>query len=168
MISSVSPVKIPACSFRGASVEGESKFEVKDVSGKVKAVTDEFKETTDVLADGAKTVTESVGTLGTSALGLWAIAKKPFVGIYNYFVPAVIKDGKPVLKDVLDEKTGEVVQKIVRQANLKRIGIAGGIVAAGIALVTIANKIKNNKTEKAEEPKTVAVKVETDSQSEEV
>ena len=162
MMLSVSPVKISACSFRGDSEKPEHKYEVKDVSGRVKAVTDEFKETTDVLADGAKTVTESVGTLGTSALGLWALAKKPFVGIYNYFVPAVIKDGKPVLKDVLDEKTGEVVQKIVRQANWKRIGIAGGVAAAGVALLAIASKIKNDKAAKTEESKTEAVKVETE------
>ena len=175
MISSVSPVKIPACSFRGASVEGENK-KVKDVSAIVEEVANEINETGDALSDGMDGVTKCAGTVGTSAIGLWTIAKKPIVGVYEFFTDIVMENGKPVIQDVFDSKgkpkinpdTGEAITKVLRKANWKRIGIAGGIAAAGIGLVAIANKIKNNKTEKAEEPKTVAVKVETDSQSEEV
>lgn len=163
MMLSVSPVKISACSFRGDDNKSSANPpRVKDVSTTVDQFATEINETADALAHGMDGVTKGVGTVGTSALGLWALAKKPFVGIYNYFVPAVIKDGKPVLKDVLDEKTGEVVQKIVRQANWKRIGIAGGVAAAGVALLAIASKIKNDKAAKTEESKTEAVKVETE------
>ena len=160
MISSVSPVKISACSFRGA--EEDKKTGVKDLSDTFEKAAKEIDDTGEALTHCVDGFTKCAGTVGTSLVGLWTIAKKPFVGIYNYFVPAVIKDGKPVLKDVLDEKTGEVVQKIVRQANWKRIGIAGGVAAAGVALLAIASKIKNDKAAKTEEPKTEAVKVETE------
>ena len=160
MISSVSPVKIPTCSFRG-SAEGDNK-KVKDVSSKVEAFTGELKETSNALVEGTKVVTESAGTLGTSALGLWAIAKKPIVGIKEYFTKPVIVDGKALTEQVLDSKTGEVIDKIVRKADWKKIGIAGGVAAAGVALLAIASKIKNDKAAKTEEPKTEAVKVETE------
>ena len=167
MILSVSPVKIPACSFKGAAVEGENK-KVKDVSATVEQVANEINETGEALAHGMDGVTKCAGTVGTSAIGLWTIAKRPIVGVYEFFTDVVMENGKPVIQDVFDSKgkpkinpdTGEAITKVLRKANWKKIGIAGGIAAAGIALVAIANKIKNNKTEKVEEPKTEAVKVE--------
>ena len=161
MISSVSPVKIPTCSFRGAAVEGENK-KVKDVSATVQAVSDEINETGEALAHGMDGVTKCAGTVGTSAIGLWTIAKKPIVGVYKFFTDVVMQDGKPVIQDVFDSKgkpkinpdTGETITRVLRKANWKKIGIAGGLVAAGVALLTIANKIKNNTAEKAEDTKT--------------
>ena len=170
MISSVSPVKIPTCSFRGSD-EGDNK-KVKDVSATVQAVSDEINETGEALAHGMDGVTKCAGTVGTSAIGLWTIAKKPIVGVYEFFTDIVIDKatGKPVIQDVFDsqgnkkinKETGEAITKVLRKANWKKIGIAGGIVAAGVALLTIANKIKNNKAEKAEDTKTEAVKVESE------
>ena len=169
MISSVSPVKIPTCSFRGAAVEGENK-KVKDVSATVQAVSDEINETGEALAHGMDGVTKCAGTVGTSAIGLWTIAKKPIVGVYEFFTDVVMQDGKPVIQDVFDSKgkpkinpdTGETITRVLRKAHWKKIGIAGGLVAAGVALLTIANKIKNNKAEKAEDTKTETVKVESE------
>ena len=169
MISSVSPVKIPACSFRGSAEEGsDKKTTVKDVSATVEQVANEINETGEALAHGMDGVTKCAGTVGTSAIGLWTIAKKPIVGVYEFFTDVVMKDGKPVIQDVFDSKgkpkinpdTGEAITRVLRKANWKKIGIAGGIAAAGIALVAIANKIKNDKAAKTEEPKTEAVKVE--------
>ena len=153
MISSVSPVKIPACSFRGAAVEDKNKSKVKDISSTVEGVAQEINETGEALAHGMDGVTKCAGTVGTSAIGLWTIAKKPIVGVYEFFTDVVMKDGKPVIQDVFDshgnkkinQETGEAITKVLRKANWKKIGIAGGLVAAGVALLAIANKIKNNK-----------------------
>ena len=151
----------------------EKTKKIKDVSSQVKAVTDEFKETSDVLADGAQAVTESVGTLGTSAIGLWAIAKKPFDKIGKFFtkikytdklddagnkIPEMIKVIDDFGKPVIDAKTNEQVTKVVRQVDWKKLGIAGGIVAAGLATLAIVNKIKNDKAEKAEQTQKVEEK----------
>ena len=145
---------------------------VKDVSATVQAVSDEINETGEALAHGMDGVTKCAGTVGTSAIGLWTIAKKPIVGVYEFFTDVVIDKatGKPIIQDVFDsqgnkkinKETGEAITKVLRKANWKKIGIAGGIVAAGVALLTIANKIKNNKAEKAEDTKTEAVKVESE------
>ena len=165
MAMTISSVNVPVCSFRGSYPEDDT-IKVKDVSSQVKAVTDEFKETSDVLADGAQAVTESVGTLGTSAIGLWTIAKKPFDKIGKFFtkikytdklddagnkIPEMIKVIDDFGKPVIDAKTNEQVVKVVRQVDWKKLGIAGGIVAAGIATLAIVNKIKNEKAEKAEQ-----------------
>ena len=167
MSITISSVNIPVCSFRGSSSEEEGK-KVKDVSSQVKAVTDEFKETSDVLADGAQAVTESVGTLGTSAIGLWAIAKKPFDKVYKFFTKEVIdpQTKLPKIKQIFDDcgkpkinpETGEALTKVVRQADWKKIGIVGGVVAAGVTLLTVANKIKNDKAEKTEQTEKVEEK----------
>ena len=167
MILSVSPVKISACSFRGDDKKtGDNSPRVKDVSTTVDQFATEINETADALAHGMDGVTNGVGTVGTSALGLWTLLKKPFVGIYEYFTKAAIdENGKAITEKILDSKTGEVVDKIVRKADWKKIGIAGGVVAGGVALLAITKKVidnKNAKAEKVEEPKTEAVKVETE------
>ena len=158
MAMTISSVNVPVCSFKGS--EDESK-KVKDVSSTVQAVSDEINETGEALAHGMDGVTKCAGTVGTSAIGLWTIAKKPIVGVYEFFTDIVMQDGKPVIQDVFDSKgkqkinpeTGEAVTRVLRKANWKKIGIAGGIAAAGVALIAIVNKIKNNKAEKAEEKK---------------
>ena len=161
MISSVSPVKIPACSFRGAE-EDKKGTGVKDFSDTFEKAAQEIDETGEALTHCVDGFTKCAGTVGTSALGLWTLLKKPFVGIKEYFTKPVIVDGKALTEQVLDSKTGEVIDKIVRKADWKKIGTAGGIVAGTVALLTIAKKIKNDKAAKTEEPKTEAVKVETE------
>ena len=172
----ISKISVPSYSFKGS--EGQETLKVKDVSSKVEAVTGELKETSDALAEGTKVVTESVGTLGTSALGLWAIAKKPIVGVYEFFTDVVIDKatGKPVIQDVFDsqgnkkinKETGEAITKVLRKANWKKIGIAGGIVAGTVALLTIAKKIKNDKAEKAQAAEVATATTENENKSEEV
>ena len=171
MISSVSPVKIPTCSFRG--VEGDDK-KVPDVSGKIDSFVKEGIEATDSVASGMEAAAAATGKLGTSALGLAAIFKNPFAKVYEFFTDVVMENGKPVIKDVfdshgnkkIDPDTGKAVTKVLRKANWKKIGIAGGLVAAGVALLAIAKKVIDSK--KAVESKTEDVKLETDNKSEEV
>ena len=171
MSMAISGVNPNVCSFKGDSVKSEDK-KVKDVSAKVEEVANEINETGEALAHGMDGVTKCAGTVGTSAIGLWTIAKKPIVGVYEFFTDVVIDKttGKPVIQDVFDshgnkkinQETGEAITKVLRKANWKKIGIVGGVVAASVALFAIVNKIKNNKAEKAEDTKTEAVKVESE------
>ena len=130
MITSVPSVKIPVCSFRGLDDENDNKkTAVKDVSATVEQVANEINETGEALAHGMDGVTKCAGTVGTSAIGLWTIAKKPIVGVYEFFTDVVMQDGKPVIQDVFDSKgkpkinpdTGEAITKVLRKANWKKL-----------------------------------------------
>ena len=175
MITAVSGIKAPA--FKGTEEVETNTNSIKDVSGQVDSFTKEANETTESLSNAMTTATSSLGTLGTSALGLWALFKSPFEKIKIFFTKPVMKEvdetviengqevvkkvAKPVTEDVIDKKTGkavlndagEKVTKMVRTADWKKIGIAGGIVVAIGALFGIkkANKAKN--AQKADELK---------------
>lgn len=157
MSMAIPAVRPAVCSFRGADNEEKKDFKVADVSDKITRVSTEIDESVDALAGGMESITKGAGTIGTSAVGLWAIFKQPFVKMVNFFskpvyengvlkeVPVLDKEGKQVLNDA-----GEVVTKVLKKADWKKIGIAGGIVAAAITALALIKKAKNDKKVEAE------------------
>lgn len=160
MITAVSGIKAPA--FKGTEEVETNTKGVKDISGQVDSFTKEANETTESLSNAMTTATSSLGTLGTSALGLWALFKAPFEKIITFFTKEKLDaNGEFIKTTVIDKKTGKEIldeagkplEKIVRTANWKKIGIAGGIAVAIGALFGIKKTNKAKNAQKADELK---------------
>ena len=160
MITAVSGIKAPA--FKGNVGETETKsHSIKDVSGQVDKFTKEANETVDSLSTAMTTATSGLGTLGTSAIGLWALFKSPFKAIADFFSKAKVDANGQVIrapkldkagKEILDE-AGEVVTEVVKTANWKRIGIAGAAIAGVGAVFGINKANKAKRAQQADELK---------------
>lgn len=139
---------IPAnsVSFKGAEVTEEKK---PLTASDIKQKTDEFTKGLDAASEGIKDATDSVtgavATVGGATTMIGAAIKKIIPKpVLDFFSKAKID--KETGKEVLD-KAGEVV----KQADWKKLGIAGAIVA-GVTLLTVGvvHLVKKNKAKETE------------------
>ena len=165
----ISSLQNNAVSFKGSVNESIEKKETKkiDVSGKIDDFNKETREITDSLAETTETLTSSIGTIGTSAAGIWAICGKPVKKLVNFFSKEKLneagevitkkllgKDGKPLI----NEETGKEIVQVVRTADWKKIGIAGAVVALGLTALAIFKAV-TNKNAKTEAPQGDTVEI---------
>ena len=168
MTMTISGVKPYACSFKGtekASEEGKAPSRdpsemLDNFAREAEEVAEAGKRVTDATTNVMKTVTDSMGTLGTTAVGCVTICSKPFNKVYEFFTDVVMENGKPKVVELFDKSgkpkmtdSGEILTKVVRKLNLKKVGIAGAIVAAVVGLALLFKKMDNDKHEKLEAAK---------------
>lgn len=145
----IQPLQYSAVSFQGNDkTEDKKRNPIPDISSKIDEFNKETEEVTHSVAKASKSVTGLIGQVSTTALGIWAVIKSPFMKITNFFTETV----KPAVKN----EAGEVVEQAVKKINVKRLGIAGAVVAAVAGALAIIKAV-NKKSEKAEFQDTVEI-----------
>lgn len=139
----IQPLQCSTVSFQGNDkTEENKKKRIPDISTGVDEFSRETEEVTHSVAKASKSITGLIGQVSTTALGIWALIKTPFMKAFNFFTETV----KPEVKN----EAGEVVEQAVKKVNFKKLGIAGAVIAAVLGALAIAKGI-DKKSEKAEE-----------------
>ena len=139
----IQPLQCSTVSFQGNDkTEENKKKRIPDISTGVDEFSRETEEVTHSVAKASKSITGLIGQVSTTALGIWALIKTPFMKAFNFFTETV----KPEVKN----EAGEVVEQAVKKLNFKKLGIAGAVIAAVLGALAIAKGI-DKKSEKAEE-----------------
>ena len=142
----IQPLQCSTVSFQGNDkTEENKKKRLPDISSGVDEFSRETEEVTHSVAKASKSVTGLIGQVSTTALGIWALIKTPFMKAINFFTETV----KPEVKN----EAGEVLEQAVKKVNVKKLGTAGAVIAAVLGALAIAKGIdkKSEKAEKAEE-----------------
>lgn len=148
----IQPLQCSTVSFQGNDkTEENKKKRMPDISTGVDEFSRETEEVTHSVAKASKSITGLIGQVSTTALGIWALIKTPFMKAFNFFTETV----KPEIKN----EAGEVVEQAVKKVNFKKLGTAGAVIAAVLGALTIAKGIdkKSEKAEKAEERDSVEI-----------
>lgn len=141
----IQPLQCSTVSFQGNDkTEENKKKRIPDISTGVDEFSRETEEVTHSVAKASKSITGLIGQVSTTALGIWALIKTPFMKAVNFFTETV----KPEVKN----EAGEVVEQAVKKVNFKKLGTAGAVIAAVLGALAIAKGIdkKSEKSEKAE------------------
>ena len=148
----IQPLQCSTVSFQGNDkTEENKKKRIPDISSGVDEFSRETEEVTHSVAKASKSITGLIGQVSTTALGIWALIKTPFMKAVNFFTETV----KPEVKN----EAGEVVEQAVKKVNFKKLGTAGAVIAAAVGALAIAKGIdkKSEKAEKAEEKDTAEI-----------